>query len=458
MAGLTLALKNMTPFCQAACSDWISMVSRKQKTFRESIMTNATTVTDHDRLPVADLDRVLRPIGEAGGLPNGCYTDEANFAQERARLFDQGWACIGFGKDIPEIGDAVPIDHLGTPLLALRDKDGAVAVYHNVCSHRGMVLIEEPTRIRSVIRCPYHSWCYGLDGALKATPHVGGPGHNAHGAIDRGKLGLRPVRSAVWFDLIFVDLQEKAPAFETFIRPLAQRWSMFDQGELEHAGGAGSFKLEVGCNWKLAVENYCESYHLPWVHPGLNSYSKLEDHDNIIEPGLHSGQGTRVYNPSLSDDGRRFPDFRSLALSPNAGTWQTRAEYVALYPNVLLGIHRDHFFAIRLEPHGPDRTTEHVEIYFAGERARSEDFSDLREKLRDMWHEVFLEDVFVVEGMQRGRASPAFSGGVFSPVMDEATHAFHRWVAGRLQGQDTSAEPPSNRPAASTAAVLAEVV
>ncbi len=424
-------------------------------------MTNATYETDGNRPPMADLDKARLPIGEAGGLPNRCYTDPAHFAEEQSHLFGRGWACLGFGKDIPKIGDAMPIDHLGTPLLALRDKDGAVAVYHNVCSHRGMVLVEEPTRIRSVIRCPYHSWCYGLDGALKTTPHVGGPGHNAHSAIDRSKLGLRPVRSAVWFDLIFVDLSGEAPAFETFIRPLAQRWSMFDQGEIRHAGAEGSFKLKVKCNWKLAVENYCESYHLPWIHPGLNSYSKLEDHDNIVEPGLHSGQGTRVYNPSLSDDGRRFPDFRSLAESPKviADVWQTRAEYVALYPNVLLGIHRDHFFAIRLEAHGPDRTTEHVEIYFAGERALEEGFADLRAKLRDMWHEVFLEDVFVVEGMQRGRASPAFSGGVFSPVMDEATHAFHRWVAERLQGrEDEGDQQLSNRPAASAAAAMVEAV
>ncbi len=424
-------------------------------------MTNATHETDKDRLSMIGLDKARLPIDEAGGLPNPCYTDAHYFALERTRLFDQGWACIGFGKDIPEIGDALPIDHLGTPLLALRDKDGAVSVFHNVCSHRGMVLVEEPTRIRSVIRCPYHSWCYGLDGALKATPHVGGPGHNAHSAVDRTKLGLRSVRSAVWFDLIFVDLSGEAPDFETFIRPLSERWSVFDQDELKHAGADGSFKLEINCNWKLAVENYCESYHLPWVHPGLNSYSKLEDHDNIIEPGLHSGQGTRVYNPSLSDDGRRFPDFRSLVESPKviAGVWQTRAEYVALYPNVLLGIHRDHFFAIRIEPHGPDRITEHVEIYFAGERALGDDFADLREKLKVMWQEVFEEDVFVVEGMQRGRASPAFSGGVFSPVMDEATHAFHQWVAGRLQGQDHQHDQPlSGRPATPAAAPLAGVV
>ncbi|MGI9511082.1 MAG: aromatic ring-hydroxylating oxygenase subunit alpha [Geminicoccaceae bacterium] len=432
-------------------------------------MTNATTEVfgteldqtpaDDDQLFQAGLERSRQPIGEAAGLSNRCYTDQAHFEVEKTRIFDQGWACIGFGKDIPEPGDAVPIDHLGAPLLALRAKNGEIRVFHNVCSHRGMVLVDAPTRVRSVIRCPYHSWCYGMDGALKATPHVGGPGQNAHGAIDRETLGLRRVRSAVWFDLIFVDLSGEAPAFETFIQPLARRWEMFDQEELHHAGADGSFKLEIACNWKLAVENYCESYHLPWVHPGLNSYSRLEDHDNIVEPGFFSGQGTKVYNPRLSDDGRRFPDFRSLAASPKpvVDTWQTRAEYVALYPNLLLGIHRDHFFAIRLEPLGREHTVEHVEIYYTDQRALGDDFADLRAKLKTMWEEVFAEDVFVVEGMQRGRASSGFKGGVFSPVMDEATHAFHGWVAERLLGVNgEKAERPSSAPEAP--ATLAEAV
>ncbi|MDH3663996.1 MAG: aromatic ring-hydroxylating dioxygenase subunit alpha [Alphaproteobacteria bacterium] len=422
-------------------------------------MTSATTEFGVDRALEADLERTRRPIGEATGLPNCCYTDAAHFELERARLFDRGWACIGFAKDIPEAGDALPIDHLGAPLLALRGKDGDVRVFHNVCSHRGMVLVEEPTRIRSVIRCPYHSWCYALDGALKATPHVGGPGQNADPAIDRSALGLRAVKSAVWFDLIFVDLSGQAPAFDTFIRPLAERWSMFDQDELRHAGADGSFQLEVHCNWKLAIENYCESYHLPWVHPGLNSYSRLEDHDNIIEPGLYSGQGTRVYNPKLSNDGRRFPDFQSLTQSPTAiaDIWQTRAEYVALYPNTLLGIHRDHVFAIRLEPLTHERTREHVEIYFTSGQALGDDFIDLRAKLKAMWHEVFLEDIFVVEGMQRGRASSAFAGGVFSPVMDEATHAFHRWVADRLLSKNGKGRSDQTD-ALPAATQLAEVV
>ncbi|HEX6143649.1 MAG TPA: aromatic ring-hydroxylating dioxygenase subunit alpha [Geminicoccaceae bacterium] len=377
------------------------------------------------------LSRAAAPIERARGLPNACYADPAMFEREKARVFATTWTCIASGRAVPAPGDALPVDHLGIPLLLLRDKAGALRVFHNVCSHRGMVLVSEPTRCRSVIRCPYHSWCYNLDGSLKATPHVGGPGHNAHPALDRRQLGLKPVRSAVWLDLVFVDLSGTAPDFEDHVRPLRARWHDFADRDLHHPGPIGSFTLDVRCNWKLAVENYCESYHLPWVHPGLNSYSRLEDHYTIVEPGAFSGQGTRIYNPLLGQSGRRFPSFPDLP-----EVWDQAAEYIALYPNVLLGAHKDHLYTIRLEPRAADRTLEHVEIYFATPEALEQRYQPMRDALNQTWREVFEEDVFVVEGMQTGRTSPAFDGGVFSPAMEAATHGFHRWVAERLAGPD----------------------
>lgn len=377
------------------------------------------------------LARATSPIERARGLPNACYADPAMFEREKALLFSRTWTSIGAAKDVARPGDARPVDFLGIPLVILRDAAGEIRVFHNVCSHRGMVLVSGPTRCRSVIRCPYHSWCYNLDGSLKATPHVGGPGHNAHVAIERDKLGLRPVRSAVWMDQVFVDLSGQAPVFSDHIAPLATRWRDFVDRPLFPAGGHCSFKLDVACNWKLAVENYCESYHLPWIHPGLNSYSRLEDHYTITEADSFSGQGTRVYNPMLGEGGRRFPVFEGLP-----EVWDQAAEYIALYPNVLFGVHKDHVYSIRLEPVAADRTIEHVEIYLSSEGALGDAYLELRQSFGAQWREIFEEDVFVVEGMQKGRASPAFEGGVFSPAMEEATHAFHGWVASRLTGPD----------------------
>ena len=67
-------------------------------------------------------------------------------------------------------------------------------------------------------------------------------------------------------------------SFDKYIKPLDDRWSKFwpkkDRKLIRHSNDFGYFKLEAKCNWKFAIENYCESYHLPWVHPGLNSYFK----------------------------------------------------------------------------------------------------------------------------------------------------------------------------------------
>ncbi|MGI9412785.1 MAG: aromatic ring-hydroxylating oxygenase subunit alpha [Hyphomicrobiales bacterium] len=376
----------------------------------------------------AALAQVMAPVQHANGLPNGFYTDPEVFELERTEVFEKTWSCIGFAHDVPAPGDAIPIDFLGSPLVMLRDRQGEVRVFENVCRHRGMKLIDAPTRFKGVIRCPYHSWCYGLDGSLRATPHVGGVGQNTDPNVDRDLLGLYEVRSAVWMGIVFVNMSGDASEFRDHASTLTGRWRDFDGKPLFHGGPGSSVVLTVRTNWKLAVENYCESYHLPWVHPGLNSYSRLEDHYNIVEPGAFSGQGTRVYNPQPDPSGRRFPDFDGLS-----ATWAMAAEYIALYPNVLLGVHRDHTFAIHLDPVGVDTTRERIELFYTGEEVAADDWAALRDKHTAGWREVFEEDIFVVEGMQQGRRAKRFDGGRFSPAMDEATHCFHRWIAGRFQ-------------------------
>ena len=375
---------------------------------------------------LSSLGPVMTSVNSARGLPNEHYVSQDVFEEEKRSVLFANWTGIVFGKDVPEAGDARPVEFLGVPLLVVRDRDGAISVFQNTCRHRGMILVEEPTRIRGAIRCPYHSWCYTPDGALRTTPHVGGPGRNTHPDVERATLGLIRIRSHVWRDVIFVNFSGDAPEFEEYASEVIQRWSDFDQ-PIHHGGDTSSLKLTVAANWKLAVENYCESYHLPWVHPGLNSYSRLEDHYNI-EAGGHSGQGTRVYRRMKAEDGSVFPDFRNIS-----DKWDEAAEYIALYPNVLFGVHRDHAFAIILDPVAVDRTVEHIELYYATERTRTPDHDGMRAANAKLWRTVFEEDVFVVQGMQRGRRGVLFDGGRFSPVMDGPTHAFHRWVAERVE-------------------------
>jgi phenylpropionate dioxygenase-like ring-hydroxylating dioxygenase large terminal subunit len=378
------------------------------------------------RLVDDELNAVLAPVESAHGLSNRHYVSPEWFDAEKQSVFFDNWAGIGFAKDVPENGFAKPVHFLGQPLVIVRGRDGKVRVFQNICRHRGMILIKDAGRIRGAIRCPYHSWSYDLDGALKATPHVGGPGNNVHEAIDRDTLGLIEVRSHVWRDVVFVNISGDAQPFEVAHEKVIKRWAEFE-APLYHSGADSGFTLEVATNWKLCVENYCESYHLPWVHPGLNAYSRLEDHYHIEEPGAFSGQGTHVYRQLKGENGEIFEDTPGLSTK-----WDTAAEYIAIYPNVLLGVHRDHSFAIVLDPKGTAETTEAIEIYYHAPSAMQDGHAALRQRNTEQWKTVFKEDIFVVEGMQEGRNAVHFDGGRFSPVMDSPTHMFHHWIASQL--------------------------
>ncbi|MBX2879295.1 MAG: aromatic ring-hydroxylating dioxygenase subunit alpha [Granulosicoccus sp.] len=376
--------------------------------------------------PYDGLQSVLADAGSAHGLPNPHYVSDVVFAKEsKAVLFDN-WTGVGFTSDVPNPGDVRPVNLLGMPLLLVRTYDGEIKVFQNTCRHRGMLLVQKPGNVRKVVRCPYHSWCYDLHGKLQVTPHVGGPGCNQHESINPEQLGLHQIDCAHWLGVIFVNISAKAPPFDQYSAKLQQRWCEF--GDLEiHGDPDSTFTLQVRTNWKLAVENYCESYHLPWVHPGLNSYSKLEDHYNIEQPDSFSGQGSLVYRQLRTADGQTLEDLGSLSES-----WDTGSEYIALYPNVLLGVHRDHTFAIVLEPQSTHETVERVALFYSKESANNIAYKKLREENKDLWKAVFEEDIFVVEGMQSGRQGVLFDGGVFSPIMDSPTHNFHRWVANQL--------------------------
>ena len=375
----------------------------------------------------AELDAVGRPIEAARGLPSALYTSEDALALERKKIFFDGWACIGFGQDVPQPGDAKPVNFLGAPLLLLRDRDGEIRVFENVCRHRGMILVEQAQNFGGVIRCPYHSWCYSTKGELKATPHVGGPGVNKHESINPSTTGLTPVRVGVFMDIVFVNVNAQAEDFDSFIAPLRARFADFADKPIYRAANHAEFTLDINANWKLILENNVESYHLPWVHPGLSSYSRLEDHYHLIEPGSYSGQGTLVYNPKLHET-LKFPDFTDLPEK-----WNTGAEYASLYPNVFVSVHRDHYWAAHLDPLSHDHTLERIVVYYpTPEAAEAQLYEPLRAENSRLWKEVLTEDIVVTQGMQKGRGAPNFDGGVFSSVMDSPTHCFHQWVADRL--------------------------
>ena len=381
---------------------------------------------------IKKIEVVKNPIKEAHGLPNECYISTEYLEYEKEKIFKDKWTVIGVGSSVPNPGDAKPYNLLEIPLIIIRDKESKIRVFHNVCSHRGFKLLKEPCSLKNTLRCPYHSWSYSFEGKLVATPHIGGLNIHESGKFDKSKSNLKEVKSKVWMDMIFVNINNNEVEFKKYIKPLEDRWLKFiskeDQNLLVHSNDNGYFNLEVKSNWKFAIENYCESYHLPTIHPELNKVSNISDHYHIQGlPNRFAGQGSDKYTQPIKGN----KTFNSFPNWPE--NLSKKAEYIALFPNVMIGLHIDHFYAFWLEPISINETKEHLEMYYVGaDSANGEELKDLRKENSRFWKDVMTEDIKAVEGMQDGRNSPVYDGGNFSPVMDNPTHQFHKWVAGNL--------------------------
>ena len=383
-------------------------------------------------LDIVKIKNVSKPIDEAHGLPNECYTSPEYQMIEREKIFKDKWTVIGVASSVPNQGDAKPYNLLGIPLVILRDRDNKIRVFHNVCSHRGFKLLSKACTLKNVLRCPYHSWSYDFEGKLIATPHIGGFNIHESEKFDKSKSNLKEIRSKVWMDIIFININNNEIEFNEYIKPLEDRWSKFiskqDQNSLVRSKDYGYFNLNVKSNWKFAIENYCESYHLPTIHPELNKVSNISEHYHIQGlPNRFAGQGSKKYSQLIKGN-KTFNNFKNWQkdLSKNS-------EYIALFPNVMIGLHIDHFYAFWLEPISINETKEHLVMYYVGDNsANGNELKNMRKENSNFWKGVMSEDIKAIEGMQEGRNSPIYNGGNFSPAMDNPTHEFHKWVVGNL--------------------------
>ena len=381
-------------------------------------------------LPPAAIEAVMRPTETAAGLPGIAYTSTEFLALEQHLLFAPSWLYAGRAAELERPGDVRPIRIAGQPLLLLRNRKNELRAFHNVCSHRNALILREGAGGRATLTCPYHAWTYDLDGRLLRTPHIGGQDIDECPGIDRAALGLRPVRLDCWAGLLFVNLSGDAPTLAEWLRPLTERWAAYNFSGLCYGGGKS---YELRTNWKHAIENYLESYHLPWVHKGLNSYSRMSDHYTFFAGADTAGQGTTVYAPG-GREGLRLPA-QNLPADLVA-----RAEYPVLFPNLMTGLQVDHFYLIDVQPDGPALTRERFEVFYFGDEAMRDELRPLRTETVERWDSVFIEDIDVVERLQEGHASAAATGGRFSAAQDGAVHHFQRRILERMLSRQS---PPA---------------
>jgi choline monooxygenase len=342
------------------------------------------------------------------GLPAYAYTDEGFHRTENQTIFAQNWIFAGFAHQIENAGDVIPITVAGKPIFLVRNEKNQVLAFHNVCRHRCLKLVDQPRNCGSTIRCPYHSWIYGLNGELRVTPFFSGLQREAPEGFSLEENGLVPVACEVWHDWIFLNVDGKAKPFDQFIFPLKQQ-----VGKLPLADVRPVATVDMGvvkCNWKLLMENFIEPYHVQFVHK-TTTQQPLCDHRVIIDQHCLGSACDIEDKPSVD----------------KSTTLAVTSKYLTLFPNFVMGTYAPDQIGIHLNiPMGVSETRQFRVIYVHKDNSITQ---TQIEQLKTLWYDVHKEDHEICERLQVGRQSEvADSGGYLSPHWETSVRRFQEMV------------------------------
>lgn len=367
---------------------------------------------------VSDLAKMDLPAEEnhvLRGLPAPAYTSEEFFKEEQKRIFQSNWVLAGFVHELKEPGTAIPTEVGGQPILLLTDDKGEIGVFHNLCRHRGLILVTEKTKVEQSITCPYHAWSYDTSGALESAPHFGGFRKQEVPGFKKCDFGLLPVRFAIWHDWVFVNIDGKAPEFNEYVATFEEELKDFDFGTLEPIGRIDLG--EVQANWKLLMENFIEPYHVPVVHDVTAAGQPLKDHYTITN-GRLLGSAVDLEVPKQDSE---VADHLDMS-----------ARYLTLFPSFVLGIYLPDQAGVHINmPVSAGVTHQYRVLYSLDQREYTE---EEKKALCDLWTDVHKEDHEIAVLLQKGRHSVAMNdGGLMSPHWEDSAQAFQRMVLENMQ-------------------------
>jgi Rieske 2Fe-2S family protein len=367
--------------------------------------------------------------GPQQSLPSDAYRTPAAFVADKTTIFDREWVCAARAEDVPEAGDHLVLDVAGESVLVVRDKAGAIHAHYNVCRHRGARLCDADNDARwglsfdggvigrTLIRCPYHSWAYGLDGHLVAAP-----GLQDMPDFDKAAFALHPVGVALWGGFLFLNLTPAtAPDFAAGLAEPARRLGNYP---LDALVTARTITYDVRANWKLILENYNECYHCAGVHPELCEIVPEFRKDGGIHLDWEAGIPHRDGAVTYTRDGttRRAP-FPGLSAEE-----QVRHKGELIYPNLMLSVSMDHAAAFLLWPLAQDRTRIECRFLFHPDEAARADFDPA--DAVEFWDLVNRQDWAVCERVQAGISSRVHDHGYYSP-MEDSSLDIRRYIADR---------------------------
>ncbi|GLY53038.1 ring-hydroxylating oxygenase subunit alpha [Lentzea sp. NBRC 102530] len=336
------------------------------------------------------------------------YVDPAWSAFEDRAVFSRTWQWICHVEQLAAPGSYTASTVAGMPIVVVRDRSGELRAFYNVCKHRAHELLKGSGVTRNIV-CPYHAWTYDLSGGLKATRRA-----DRMETFDKSEVCLDQVQVEEFGGCVHVNLDPAAKRLAEQAPDLAAEIGFWapDVVGLTHAH---RLSYSIGSNWKNVVDNFLECYHCHVAHP---------EFVDLVDMGTYDVQTHGIWSSHFAEAGKQANsayDVSGATVNQHAVWWLWPNTCLLRYPG------RANFMVLQILPDGPERTRETWDFYFGTTDLTAAELDGVR-----YVDEVLqVQDIAIVESVQRGMRTPAFDQGriVYDPagtgLSEHGVHHFH---------------------------------
>ncbi|MCQ0093080.1 SRPBCC family protein [Roseovarius sp. M141] len=344
-------------------------------------------------------------------LRSDAYTEAKWFDADLRAIMAMHWQWVCHVEKLRAPGNYIALQVAGQPIAIVRDRDGILRAFYNVCKHRAHELLSGEG-VTSRIMCPYHAWVYKLDGQLVRAPET-----EHLEDFTPSDICLDEVQVEEFCGFIYVNLDPQATSLakqtgdlETEIR----HWAP----DIENLTFGRRLTYDIKSNWKNVVDNFLECYHCPTAH---------KDFCDLVDMDTYKVTTYGIYSSHMAEAGtspNSAYDVSNATVKTHAVWWLWPTTCLMRYPG------RSSMIVLNVIPMGPDRTLETYDFYL-----ETPDPDPMEVDAMRYIDEVLQpEDIGLVESVQRGMSTPAFTQGRIvndpsgSGKSEHAVHHFHGLV------------------------------
>jgi phenylpropionate dioxygenase-like ring-hydroxylating dioxygenase large terminal subunit len=241
---------------------------------------------------ISERNRGADPAKEALSEPMmlgvEAYTSVAYLEAERDKVWRKCWLQAGRVEEIPAIGNFITFEVLDDSILIVRSAPDKISAFHNVCQHRGRQLVDTPAGQRhacgktKLFTCGFHGWRWNIEGENVLVPEQ----KDWQGVLNPENTRLAPVKVDTWGGWIWINMDPDCVPLREYLEPCA---TMLDPFELQNMRFRWRRWAVFDCNWKVAIEAFNETYHVPQTHPEFMKFGVYTGWGRLH--GIHSNLG-----------------------------------------------------------------------------------------------------------------------------------------------------------------------